>query len=555
MRSFTNNSSKKLSLFFSGFMYPPLVLSIAINAIIYLLLFLLFTPRFETVDDVILMMFSSGCLTSLPSDLLVYTSIGIGKLLKILYSLQVGLNWYPIYLYSVNFVALTVILYVILKLQKNIFGLLMFLCLYFLFFFNFFMLLQYTISSLLIGTAGFFLFYYSLNHCQDHNKKKWWFFAIAVLLVIISGLIRLQAIKAVVLLSGMILTIKYLRGKRHIIIAFLLISFLGYIGIEMSEHWYYKTYSGIPKFKEFIEAIENIEDNPNMVNEEILKKVGLRTVDYHIIKSHLYVDPNVFSIDRMIALGDSAFKPRSVKSTINELNIAKRAFCAGIMFILGMILVTDRDKRKYMYYGLFILCSVAVALAIFKKLPNRITLPITLFAVLYCLYHFLDSFVQGSIKLSKWKWLIAIAIFIVFVKIVNFRAIFREMKYSKENYVKACSDLDKISQEGKVIIIPGFEHFFEGIPMFKDPREYYRNNYIFTAWTIFTPAYNQMINKLGVNNLMMSLYKDDKFYITEVKPEYIKDFIKEHYNENVVVKDLKGDFKLFKPIEVSITRK
>ena len=57
--------------------------------------------RFETNDDTAMNLIASGSLTGSPSELLIFTNVSIGYLLKWLYSTTSNINWYTCYLISI----------------------------------------------------------------------------------------------------------------------------------------------------------------------------------------------------------------------------------------------------------------------------------------------------------------------------------------------------------------------------------------------------------------------------------------------------------------------
>jgi hypothetical protein len=77
-----------------------------LNFILFGTVFTLLTPGYETNDDLTMQLIASGFYTGHPSEYLVFTSIPIGWMLRMLYEATRGFNWYFWYLVSVHWASL-----------------------------------------------------------------------------------------------------------------------------------------------------------------------------------------------------------------------------------------------------------------------------------------------------------------------------------------------------------------------------------------------------------------------------------------------------------------
>ena len=77
--------------------------------------------RFETNDDTAMNLIASGSLTGSPSELLIFTNVSIGYLLKWLYSTTSNINWYTWYLIASFYVGYYALQFQLSKLvlQRN----------------------------------------------------------------------------------------------------------------------------------------------------------------------------------------------------------------------------------------------------------------------------------------------------------------------------------------------------------------------------------------------------------------------------------------------------
>ena len=89
------------------------IASLSINIIILLIYFLFFNIVLETNDEFAFSAFLSGAYGGVSSHL-VFSNVFLGVLLEILYSLNLGRNWYSILQIIFNFLSLNIICFVLL---------------------------------------------------------------------------------------------------------------------------------------------------------------------------------------------------------------------------------------------------------------------------------------------------------------------------------------------------------------------------------------------------------------------------------------------------------
>ena len=99
-------------------------------SVLFLLVWGMFTPSYDTNDDVALSMIASGTgIAAAPDAHLIFTNVAIGAVLKELYGFAHNVPWYGLYLFAVQFLAQTAILYSVLAWRYvRGAGLLFFLC-------------------------------------------------------------------------------------------------------------------------------------------------------------------------------------------------------------------------------------------------------------------------------------------------------------------------------------------------------------------------------------------------------------------------------------------
>ena len=95
--------------------WKALALSVGLNLLLFAFVLGVWSPAYETADDVSMMRIASGLLTGHPSEFLVFPHIAYGLLLKALYIHLPAVNWYPVCLYAAHFFAMVAIGYALLR--------------------------------------------------------------------------------------------------------------------------------------------------------------------------------------------------------------------------------------------------------------------------------------------------------------------------------------------------------------------------------------------------------------------------------------------------------
>jgi hypothetical protein len=139
--------------------FPLWLLTLIATGVLFALVLTLFTPQYNTRDDIGMMLLSSGRVIALePTEYLMFTNIVLGLLLKTLYASLPEISWYAWYLIAALFCAHWALLWVVLKRHQSWLGLLLF-ALYFWMLGAFMLLnLQFTMVSFIVGVAAIALF-------------------------------------------------------------------------------------------------------------------------------------------------------------------------------------------------------------------------------------------------------------------------------------------------------------------------------------------------------------------------------------------------------------
>lgn len=159
--------------------------SLALGAWVAIFLFMSWalSIRFETNDDVVMLMISSGAYSGTPDYHLVFINVIYGLLLKGLYFILPGLEWYTILFSLFHIVSFSIILWVYSKRITTAFGQLLLLLLLLVLQAQFIVGFQFTTTAAIVACAGLSLYF-------ERGKKVRFF---GLFLFFIGSLIRFEA--------------------------------------------------------------------------------------------------------------------------------------------------------------------------------------------------------------------------------------------------------------------------------------------------------------------------------------------------------------------------
>lgn len=153
-----------------------------INVISFVVLLLLFCPRFESELDIIMQAVLYGVNGTYGSHLL-FSNILLGKVLNICMQLLPEIPWYIVFHYFMTYVALILITYVTLKRNNNIMGRVITGLFVTFMGYECYICPNYIKTAALLASAAIYLLFY----CIETNKR--WLAVVAMMLAVLSSLI------------------------------------------------------------------------------------------------------------------------------------------------------------------------------------------------------------------------------------------------------------------------------------------------------------------------------------------------------------------------------
>jgi len=506
-------NSLKTFIFKEYYSISPLLLSILINILLFSLFFLFITPGFETNDDALMMMFSSGMLTGDPSEYLVQMNILVGKLLKMLYIQNPAINWYAILLYAIHFSAMVTLLYTFLKLQRKFYSITAFTILFVFFELLFLTNIQYTSTAFIVGFCGITLFLLSLNRSLRNSLLT---ILVALILISIATLIRSKVFIGVLMISVPVLGIKFIEDRKIQIPIFIFCLLAIYFAAFSYENYFYEKNLGKPNLLKYEQATDYVANGPLKIDDENLNKVNWNRNDITLFQHWFWIDKGVFSKDKVIFIGNTLKTYRRIQEVgklffYEILFKAKRYVFLGLLCLILIFTLLAKKQLKYMMFLLITLAIVYFGLSFLSRIPHRVALPLLYFVCIIGFYFVLEYPEKKRISIFK-KYYFVLMLVTLFIFQISKIAVNSEInKVNNKVFQQAVNDISKDKKSLFVTVGPDFP--YESIPIFKSPLSYRPLNILPTGWPIHTPVYDKILEKFYVQDLLSSLYEKNNIYI------------------------------------------
>jgi hypothetical protein len=501
---------------------------------VYLLSYFCHIINYETNDDSLMNMISSGYWLGEPNEFLVQINIFLSLFLKYLYAHFPSINWYFMMLFVTQFVAWNLILKALL--EKTILGeliekdkrfWLVIIAIVVLFTVPLLLKIQFTSTAFLIGFAG-------LLTLWKIEKQAFLQQFIVFLCIVMAGLLRFQV--GLFILGVSLFFIDYQAVRRYlfvIVFAIIAVAFL-----KLTHAVIYAMTS--PSFEEWQQSNEQIMNNFNHNDAEHLTKAGFSEADWRVFKSWFWFDGMVFNKEKIIRVATQlqrAATPIEIIKRGGRLLIDQSISLAILAVLIAFFYRQTKSKvlqiRSLAFFGF--IGFFLLFLIVFQRIPTRVTTPTFLLVFLFLLLNIdYEALIQLNFATIK-KISLTIFTFTALAQAVNIFGIIKENVAYRSAFTNHQTLFS--SHRDQLFLGLGSEVPMEGMPMELNPVSYSSFNFLPLGWSEFTPPFNTFFTKWHINHLPFELLKNDIFIVGQKEGfnDDLKAFYEQHYQRKIKV--------------------
>ncbi len=533
-----------------------------LNALIFALFFAIASPGYETNDDLGMQLIASGFYTGQASEHLIFTNVVIGWMLRCMYQLWDGCNWYLVYLVVVHFVSLTALAFLVVSRKRNWAFVLLYLGFFVLVETRILLSLQFTTTAFLAGTAGLLLL---VDSFQPGHPTRWPRVIAGVGLITLMGMIREDVMPFLAILSFPFLIERSgFTGVRRLLGAGL-VCFALFLFTHEFNRWYYARDPAWAEFQEYNKLRGQVHGTPlARFVSRAAPAAGWSENDAWMFTQFYFPEPDVYAdISKMRRLVGTLENFAEAKPQLNSFS-TKYLFLwkslggdSGILMNLALLnavwcLFAAGSRWKRCFFTLTVMYGLFVLLAIYlPRLPQRITYNMPLIMHAVCLY-WATGFQQPRPATSRGKvfrnlysklcrgcflvWTILYGMFLwkLTWNLYDTNAYYRNLKQISLRIYEPFRSLLPAGRKPLLIPLP-FNSVLEQCLFYcpsSDAIPFYLVPY---GWTTHSPLFRQMVARHEINPYSLSLVeRPDVFFLMEKQwLEPLQTFYREHYHLDI----------------------
>jgi hypothetical protein len=445
--------------------------------------------RYEENDDIAMLLISSGNYNSALDNHLVFINFIFGSFLNFLYSIQPKIEWYSISFLSLNLIAISMLVKVVLNLNQRIFfkiGLLIFLISIFL---QLTFLLQFTRTSSILALAG-------LSFIYNSNSKL-----IGVFVFLIGSLIRFHAAILIVVLflpmfffSSEIKRDCFRSKKIQLFLTAIILAVLCKIG----DNAYYNSNPDWKNFLEFNSIRGLINDNPNVSMDKCESLRDILGEDI-VLLFNAHANPQTIRYNEInlvySAINEASFSGK-IRNAWNMIHSYWYQFL--ILFLMGVLFfVQNRDDGKKSLITIFIFFAVSCYIAMHGTLKLRV------FESAFCAIVLILAFINNKRGLVLiFGSVFLLVCFLSSILFVNTYKVERSTAFHIEKFSEETKLINEYLNKENVIIPYGNSYKIEYMNPFKISSQFPTHKIFFSGWFTGIPHNKGVFDsfKLYINN-------------------------------------------------------
>jgi len=503
---------------------------------VYIILFLLKNPLWETVDDLgIIFGYLGKVYYPEPTDYLIFSSSLYGRLLISLNTICPIIPWHSFILTISIIFSFASVVYLTREYYSSIFRFL---------FLTFFVIgflsdivwqYQFTKISFFSGFIGLFLLF--------HKRPL---YLISFFLLSFSFLIRTSSFQLACILFAPYFLLFLCRNINKKQIIRISISIVFFLLVVMSSSIYnrlqgYKYFQDLNYKRAQLTEYGYLDQFTKHERVKILNSVGWSNLDFILLRSWFYLDENKFSSEKIDLVLSEISKTES-PLTISEILVMNNAkvkkllnkyftkytnlqMCSILLLLLISMLYSSKLLGlKYLIivsFGIIIFFFVTV---FYKPPPLHVINSFYLYFISIFIYFKPKSQIKQQYKIILISIsLIVIGYFILATKDrldLNEEAL-KELKYLEENYNE------------HLLLRWGVPSVFKNFSVFENYSEINFNNIFALGPSIHSPSKFKYYNRFDISNIELDLVKKDSvsFMVPNHRKKYLSYFVRKVNND------------------------
>ena len=545
--------------------------TLGITICLFALTLLLITPVYDQPDDPTIALVASGYgNVDGPDEHLIYSNVLIGLILKQLYLTAPLVPWYGGYLLLIQFLAHWILLYALLLSIRDYRCVLGYILFYMVVGVYLLTHIQFTTTAFLIGMAGLAVILVSLFLDSNGSHCRWlkW---LGALCLIISSLIRFTSFQMLILASVPLFLIcafhyfKVIKLKTYLVPAAVVI--LGVAGCKMYDTYYYQQDDDWRNFMQYHAAAAEVSNYVLIPYTEETRKVfddtGWSHADYLMIRDFNYLDPVTFSSAKLrnFSKQKKAMNLRKHPPVMQaRMKDFKNVFTntVSLLCIIAAIFLASLNEKHCWHRSIvkwLLMWSVLIMLGliIYKKLPERVFIPLTALPFyLSLLLNLPDIFSQLKNKKFDKHFVFRTGVLLLFLAASV--SVWEQVKLSEfkvKGNIRFKNDLRTLQEKWPDKVFLTQCRFPVGLFLPLDNQsEIQGMKWLYLTGRQKSPLFQQKMKEYEILSAYTELYETDRLYLIML-PRFVplfETYLKQHYDVDLEFKNVYsgGHFQVYR---------
>ena len=510
------------------------------------------TRFFGTNDDMLMMLFVSGIYTGEPSEYIVFQNIIVGQFLKQLYLLNDTVNWYVVFLTTVQLASFAALYFLVNRLVKKTTLLFLFVLpmLYFIVEFNLY--LQFTKVAFLASIVGLF---YLLKYLYKSKTK---YLLISFVFITFGFMIRDNALYGAVVVALPIFIVLYIKYRTHVLflksILFGIVLVTLLFSLKTYNHEYYSGTEAWQKFRDLI-VVRGAFYHDRSITKECFKDKGVqyRISDNDVDTFYKWTndDSKVYGpemLSHVLKHCSQLFDYKYERVTnLNFLNLFLKKvssfdFVYLFIFCIYLLFMIHKKYRVFILFYFIYFVSVLFYLST-VSLENRVVASITL--EFYIILLFL-SVIAGTSKYYLQSKRITFGVVGVFLAYI-YLSIFEQVVYKK---TPASIEKELLVLKGNYVIVAKSGNFFNYLSLDTDFSKMFEEvTFYYSGWNLASPDNIKVLD--GMANFYELLVEKENviLYMDAHRLPHVKKYMYEHYRKVIDFYKIQDNYYKIKKIK------